>query len=233
MLIYIGLDDTDNAESRGTGRLARAIADDFSETFSLMGVIRHQLLVDPRVPYTSHNSSACILLEAGAVPDLPATLGQIMTRARSMMEADFQPGSDPGLCVSAEVPVEISAFGRRAQHEVVSQQEARQLAEKYGLKLAGLGGSEDGVIGALAAVGLAASGEDGRYIQVGTLRTLSGLQTVETLLQSGIARVCLEDGILVTSGLVQAEKLRPARRGSQPVQFVTWQDDTWLPVKLD
>ena len=34
-------------------------------------------------------------------------------------------------------------------------------------------------------------------------------------------------------GLVLAEKMRPARRGSQPVLYVEWDQDHWRPVKLD
>jgi hypothetical protein len=32
---------------------------------------------------------------------------------------------------------------------------------------------------------------------------------------------------------VQVEKLRPARRGDRPVQFVAQEGDYWVPVKLD
>ncbi len=55
-MIYVGLDDTDNKTSRGTGYLARMVAASLSDRFKVWGVTRHQLLVDPRVPYTSHNS---------------------------------------------------------------------------------------------------------------------------------------------------------------------------------
>ena len=37
MIAYIGLDDTDNPESRGTGHLAREIADNLSATLSRIG----------------------------------------------------------------------------------------------------------------------------------------------------------------------------------------------------
>jgi hypothetical protein len=229
MILYIGLDDTDNPESRGTGRLARQIAADLSGDFTLLGVTRHQLLVDPRIPYPSHNSSAAITLEAGDQVDLNA----LFERVRAMMVADFQPGSDPGLCVARQVLPEISAFGRRAQREVVTRQEAYDLASTHHLRLEGLGGSDDGVIGALAAVGLAASGEDGRYLLLGTLRELSGMLPVGDLLKAGIRAVQTSDGEPVLEGLVASEKLRPARRGGQPIQFVAWQDGHWIPLKLD
>jgi hypothetical protein len=52
-MIYIGLDDTDNADSRGTGRLARDIAATLAKQHKVIAVTRHQLLVDPRVPYVA------------------------------------------------------------------------------------------------------------------------------------------------------------------------------------
>ena len=37
----------------------------------------------------------------------------------------------------------------------------------------------------------------------------------------------------VTEGLVQTDRLRPARRSGRPVAVVEWQGDCWLPLKLD
>lgn len=146
---------------------------------------------------------------------------------------NFQPGSDPGLCVAHAVPAAVTEFGRRAQYELVFQDDARSLAAKHGLLLQGLGGDEDGVIGALAAVGLAATGEDGRYVLVGRTRELSGLQPVSALLAAGVVAVQTIEGHSVTEGLVQTDKLRPARRGGRPIAVVEWASDRWLPLKLD
>jgi tRNA(Ile2) C34 agmatinyltransferase TiaS len=228
--IIIGLDDTDNYESRGTGRLARLIAGEFERDYRLLGVTRHQLLVDPRVPYTSHNSSAAIGLEVPPETDLPA----VFARVHAMMMADFQPGSDPGLCLAlSDTARSLIEFGNRAQHEIVTQAEARQLAAQVGVLLAGLGGSQDGVIGALAAAGLAASGEDGRYLLVGHSRDLSGRQPVEAVLEAGILEVRTLAGVPLSEGMINTDKLRPARRNDQPVLFVEWIEDCWQPVKLD
>jgi tRNA(Ile2) C34 agmatinyltransferase TiaS len=234
MIIYIAIDDTDNHESRGTGRLARGIAADLERDYRLLGVTRHQLLVDPLIPYTAKNSSATITLEA---PDPEAgrrsSLEALFARVRALMEADFQPGSDPGLCIAAHVPLAVTAFGQRAQREVLTQAEARQLADQHGILLQGLGGTEGGVIGALASVGLAASGEDGRYIMVGRSRELSGVLPIQQVIEAGINQVQTLSGELVNEGLLQADKLRPARRNGQAVQVVDWQDGVWAPVKLD
>jgi len=229
-LIYIGLDDTDNLESRGTGHLARLIASELASDFALAGVTRHQLFLDDRIPYTAKNSSAAICLEVNGHADLQ----EIFERVRAIMLANLQPGSDPGLCLAtAESAGWLVDYGRRAKYEVVTQAEAHRLANEAGALLEGLAGSLDGVIGALAAAGLAACGEDGRYILVGEMRALQGPQSPSTLLESGIRAVKTLDGNPVSQGLVLSDKLRPARRRGQPVLFVEWSDPYWQPLKLD
>jgi tRNA(Ile2) C34 agmatinyltransferase TiaS len=228
-MLYIGLDDTDNLASRGTGNLARQIAAALSADYPVLGVTRHQLLIDPRVPCTKKNSSAAIVL--GIEGDLD--LGALLEQVRTLMLGDFQPGSDPGLCVARTVPSPVIEFGRRAQRQLVTQAEAWVLAAAHGIPLVGLGGDNGGVIGALAAAGLVASGEDGRYVLVGRSRELNGLQPISALLAAGIPAVRTPDGRPVIRGLVRADKLRPARRGGQPVAVVEWSGDHWLPIKLD
>ncbi len=232
-MIYIGLDDTDNKTSRGTGRLARAIAGALSEKYRLRGVTRHQFLVDPRIPYTSHNSSATIHLEE----DTNVDLGALADWVQAMMLGDFQEGSDPGLCIARDIAPEMIEFGHRAKVEVLAQAQAREIADRCGCILRGLGGTQDGVIGALAGIGLAATGEDGRFILVGRSRELDGVQTVQAIIGCGIVQVQTMDGQILTEGLVETNgKLRPAFRGNRPILFVTRQtgdQSVWLPVKLD
>ena len=228
-MLIIGLDDTDTLESRGTGHLARQIASALGEDYAVLGVTRHQLLFDSRVPYTKKNSCSAIILNGEENHDPADLLG----RVTSLMRDDYQPGSDPGLCVAQTVLPAIIEFGRATQQRLVEQSEARDLAAAHSLPLVGLGGTEDGVIGALAAVGLAATGEDGRYVQVGRLRELEGMLPVRALLEAGIAAVQTLDGKQVTTGLVCTDRLRPARRGSLPIAFVEMKGDFWSPLKLD
>ncbi len=230
MQYIIGIDDTDNHESRGTGHLARTMAAALAKDFRISGIVRHQLLKDERVPKTSHNSSAAILFEGEPYP-----LDEIALYARKLMLDDFQPGSDPGLCVCevSQVLPEIIEYGQRAQREFLEQQDARSLAATHNIYLEGLGGTEGGVIGALAAVGLATSGNDGRYVLTGSIRDLKGLQPVSVVLHAGITAVKTMTDQPVVEGLVLSDKLRPARRNSQPILFVERQDDCWQPLKLD
>ena len=229
MPTFIGMDDTDTAESRGTGHLARQIAHALSSEYAVLGVTRHQLLVDPRVPCTKNNSSAAIVLNGGSTAHTEKLLEQV----RTLMLDDFQLGSDPGLCVTDVVPPAVIEFGRRVQEELVTREQAMSLARALDIPLMGLGGDESGVIGALAAVGLAASQEDGRYVLVGRSRELRGLQPVSAILAAGVAAVRTPDGQVVTDGLIQTDKLRPARRGGEAVAVVEWEGDHWLPLKLD
>ena len=54
-MIFVGIDDTDTLDTPGTNQLARALACRLSERCDLVRITRHQLLFDPRVPYTSKN----------------------------------------------------------------------------------------------------------------------------------------------------------------------------------
>ena len=229
MEYFIGIDDTDNHESPGTGHLARWIAQVFTSDFRLLGVTRHQLLEDPRIPKTAKNSCAGILLEGDLVP-----IEDIALVARKIVSDNYHPGSDPGLCIVASwVPKDIIDFGGRVKTQVVQQAAARTLAAAHGLYLEGLGGDQGGVIGALAAVGLLAQENDGRYVMVGDIRSLEGPQPVDAVIAAGVAEVLTTDGKQVEDGLVMTDKMRPARRYGKPILYVSPDNDCWMPLKFD
>ena len=188
----IGLDDTDMPDTRGTGRLARMLADALAERgLRDQGVTRHQLWVHPSVPYTSHNSAACLAV-AGTLNGAGDDFAWVCR-----FVADHSPaGADPGVCLGRPEAVgrEAMAFGRRAQREWVRRQEAEAIAQQSGLRLAGLAGTRDGMIGALAAVGLRAEGNDGRFIGLGGIRELGETARVTELLAAGIDAVACRDG---------------------------------------
>ena len=226
-MVLIGIDDTDNLESRGTGNLAREIASELNRFSDVLGITRHQLLVDPRIPYTKNNSSAAIFVETDEEPK------QLFEYVLSIMSTSVQPGSDAGLCLAVTVPQDVTSFGYRAKLELVTQGEARSLAAANNIQLQGISGDEGGIIGALSAVGLAASGEDGRYIQLGNIRDLSGLQPIQSILDAGVEAVLNRQGDPVKEGMVWIEKLRPALRGGKAVAFVEKHNSHWALVRLD
>lgn len=209
MTIYVCMDDTDNLHSRGTGRLARAVAAELTKNFSVRGVTRHQLYFHPDIPYTSHNSCGVIHIESDDQDSLP----DIFEIAREEMFNDFIEGSDPGLAVAhqSQILPPLVVYGRDAKDTVLNQGKSRTLARNLGIMLEGLGGTEDGVIGAMAGLGLAFSNNDGRFLQIGTIRDLNGTQTVENLLEAGIDTIFNIDGRIVTTGEVINEENKSAK----------------------
>lgn len=219
-MIFVGIDDTDIVGSPGTNQLARVLVAEVAKDFTCQLILRHQLLNDPRVHYTSKNGSASIWLKPvhDSAPDENVL---IQTLRRRMLEW-YVPGSDPGLCVTSKVPHEIVEWGLRCQRELVNQQLARNLAAKHEIYLEGLGGTEGGIIGALAAVGLAESGDDGRVVVQGDWPDdLAGPTPIEKILERGIKVQCLQSGATIRAGIVDVGKhLRPNFRNNDVVVFV-------------
>jgi hypothetical protein len=222
--IIVGIDDTDMPETPGTNKLAlhivRALAKDYEGEL----ILRHQLLDDPRVPCTSKNGCASIALASKG----RGSIAELAGRIRTLMHAWCPEGSDPGLCIAEQVPDEIRDYGLRCQRELVTQRDARSLAETYGIHLEGLGGTEGGVIGALAAVGLSATKNDGRVIHLGSAREGDyeggGLLRIAEVYARGVAEVRVvgempahfNDEDLVDVG----KRLRPNLRDGKVVVFI-------------
>lgn len=234
-MIYIGIDDTDIVGSPGTNQLARAIVARLGPVGKQAIVCRHQLFFDPRVPYTSQNGSASIQLPCG--DQLPRAA--LIDTVRAVMRAWYVEGSDPGLAVAAGASAEMAAFAARAKTEVVTQDDARAAADRGGCHLEGLGGTEQGVIGALAAIALVAGGDDGRVVHRDDWPwpdDFSGPQPVAAIVARGVAEIRRASGGAFTGDLVDVGKhLRPNWRGGRMVLFVDRPPDarsTWRAIKV-
>ncbi len=234
-MIYVGIDDTDTLNDPGTNQLARHIVRELAGTHNGRIIVRHQLLEDPRVPCTKKNGCASILfdeIQADAIPEFAEAL-------RGLMIPWCPAASDPGLCIAAEVPPTIIEWGLRCQRELVSQAEARQLAADCGIYLEGLGGTNDGIIGALAAIGLMATKNDGRVVHYGSGHVdwydVTGLLAVEEILRRGVDEVrILQSNLPLNSGTVDVGKrLRPNYRHGQVVLYVAPSENAiWSAVRL-
>lgn len=167
--IVVCVDDTDDVtKSTSTGAVAEAIAETVARFggFVELGITRHQLLLDESVPYTSHNSSMAM---AARLP--VERLDDIRMAAHETVVSMMAESADPGLCIAC-VPFdeddpllyELIAFGRAAKERYIPKDEALELAARIDwLSLEELGGDGQGVVGALAGVGLRLSGSDGRF----------------------------------------------------------------------
>ncbi|MFH1268427.1 MAG: hypothetical protein ABIK89_22120 [Planctomycetota bacterium] len=244
-MIYIGIDDTDVVGSRGTNQLARSLVAVLAGDFRCLRIVRHQLLEDPRVPCTTKNGSASITLEPlrpavladlavtrglsrfsrrenGTVPLPNPVIADLAAQLKEHMLSWYVEGSDPGLSITTTVPAAVVQFGRRSKCEFVSKEEAYEVARRHEILLEGLGGTCDGVIGALAAVGLAATGDDGRVVQLAQWPDdAGGVRSVDFLRERGVTVRFHLGGEQVTEGHVDVgKKLRPNRRRGEDVLLV-------------
>jgi len=228
--LLIGIDDTDNPTSRGTGHLARTLlAECVRRGMKPVGVTRHQFLIDPAIPYTSHNSGACVAVAGGRGV-------QEAGFAFDFVAAGAAEGSDPGVCIASSDQVDqpVIEFGRRAARQIVGMDEAFRLAEAAGIALKALGGSGLGVIGALGSVGLRAEGNDGRFIDLPGLRELPDRVEARTFALLGIRlehyngpRTPQAGDAYLTLGWA-----RPRLVAGEPVLVVQWSKphNAWIPA---
>lgn len=196
MRILVCIDDTDDLESKATGQLAEIIAlaieqNGWGKSYS---ITRHQLLVHPDIPYTSHNSSMCFPADIDE-----AYLENLIQYASNFLASESAEGSDPGLCIA--IPDQLSnpellvTFGHRAKEVVLIKNDAYQLAQQLGIHLSEHGGTGQGVIGALAGVGLRLSGNDGRFKGSIKLKTGNNVLCVRDILsQTEVEEVRILDG---------------------------------------
>lgn len=182
MRYLIGIDDTDNYESRGTGFHSRQLGKALVEAglAELAGITRHQLFIDDAIPYTSHNSSACIEINTKNIE----TCKQF---CETHLLQNYIEGSDIGLCIAQWeiISDSIIDFGKKAKNSVLTKHQAQTLAKDKKIFLKGLSGTNDGIIGSLAAIGLRKSGNDGRFIWTKgkDLREISGIYSSKTLFE--------------------------------------------------
>jgi hypothetical protein len=223
----IGIDDTDNLESRGTGHLVRQLAEWLAANKLCVpkGITRHQLLVHPQIPYTSHNSSACLSVETQNADDL-------WEASREFLLREAAAGSDVGLCLAEwELIIEdVQSFGRRAKIEVLTLPEAQRTASIAGIRQEGLTGTGGGVIGALAGIGLHSAGNDGRFLWLPGLRELKGKYPVADLIAKGhIERICtLDQNELSPERIVDVgEWVRPILKNGKSTLYVEEQNHEW------
>ena len=197
MIYYIGLDDTDNKNSRGTGYKSRQLGKLIEEKKlgDVQSISRHQLFVHDKIAYTSQNSSACLVVDTDNYEELKIL-------CIDYLKDVAEDGSDAGLCIANgdQINDSVLDWGNRAKSEILVKENAYKLAEENGIFLEGYTGTKIGVIGSLAAVGLRKGGNDGRniWLKGKELRDLEGVYIVGELKKIiNIQEVITTEGKLV------------------------------------
>lgn len=163
MKTFVCIDDTDNLETRGTGALASIMIENIEEKGwgNCSYITRHQLYFHRDIPYTSHNSAMCFVIEhQNNIHDA------LTAFASDFLKKESAEGSDPGLCIAEYENYKshqpLINYGLRAKKEILTKELAYETARVLGIHLSEHGGTGGGVIGALAGVGLRLCGNDGR-----------------------------------------------------------------------
>ena len=166
MKFLICIDDTDDlTKDTSTGLIATLIGRTLCNNRDMKmikGVTRHQLLLMEGVPYTSHNSAMCIEVEG------EGKLEELAKWCIDIVKENMAETSNPGICLCAIDNIEdinpLISFGRRAQREIIEKDQVRRLKEELPNIIAEeIGGNGQGIIGAIAGVGLRLSGNDGTF----------------------------------------------------------------------
>lgn len=215
MKVLICIDDTDNLESKGTGAIADELRELICENkYGTSGFItRHQLLIHEDIPYTSHNSSMCF---DAKISD--SYYNEMICKMSDYVGAESATGSDPGIAIircendygfNQEIKEMLYQFGLSAKRSVLHKEQAYELAKQTGVYLKEMGGTGQGVIGAIAGIGLRLSGNDGELKGGVSSLNKGNIYNVSDILENTIIEeICYENTEEELKPLPHNEKVR-------------------------
>ncbi|MEB2793273.1 MAG: hypothetical protein G5Z42_01740 [Caldisphaeraceae archaeon] len=242
MLAFIGIDDTDvrkekvSGAGKGTGRVAREAAKTLlNAKYSVLWVLRHQMLEPEKLNISSNNSSKSITLEVKSQEEAEHALRIVTDVVRELAA----PESNAGLALLIGVPPSAKALhlAMKAKNEFVNLDEVVRVADACDIRIIKLLGDGSGIVGAFAAAVLASTGNDGRVLDIssGEIRELKDKSVpVKKLLDLGVAEVRSLNNIkLDEHEVVTLGKAKPVLRGFKPVLYVKRVGLDWLAVKVE
>lgn len=214
----IGIDDTDGPGCEGTGALVRALAAHIEEAGwgQSLGVTRHELIDSSKLTATTGNFAYALAIQT------ERSILDVEDDVVDFVRDHASSAADPGIALlsrHSDVP-HLLAFGRRAQTELMRLDWAQTFANESNASLRSLGSKRAGSVGALAAAGLRAGGQEGRFIDLPGLREITGRITAGQIRErTGVETVIDEDGEpLDRDDPVETyDWLRPRLEGGKPV----------------
>jgi hypothetical protein len=230
--LVICIDDTDNIDSRGTGSVAEEIKDMITENGfgRCVFTTRHQLLLHKDIPYTSHNSSMCF--ECDIRDD---AYDAVEKAATEYLRRESAEGSDPGICIAKKIKglneTILIEFGLKAKRQVLTKEDAYSTAAQANVYLKEVGGTGQGIIGALAGVGLRFDGNDGE-VKGGVEHFRKGeFYTVEQLLSNPAIEAVYDSSLNSLSGdqkVFIVWKAKPVIVDKRPVLVVSRDEEAQI-----
>jgi len=237
--IYIGIDDTDGKSKSvkgtglGTGRVAREAAKTLREDLGVkvIAVTRHQLAKLPNIRFTSNNGAKCIIAQV----DRESKINEVVNSVISTVKRLQLPGSNAGIsCLINSASKEAINLAFKAKKFMVEKKDVYRVAKLSKMILVEVSGTGEGIIGAFSAAVLASTGNDGRFIDMGSIRNLSGVMTVSKLLEIGVDEVRAVNGSKIDlSDLVIVDKVRPKMENFKAVLYVKRGVKAWIPIMMD
>ncbi|WP_428737972.1 hypothetical protein [Sulfurimonas sp.] len=233
---YIAIDDTDELNYHtSTGKIALNIQQQLESTFSLQTSVltRHQLLMDAKVPYTSHNSAMCFGITSHNynLEDIKKFIIESVTNQAANSSA-------PGICICSEQNITnketFIEYGFDAKDIVLDIEKAFKIAKEQNIFLLGLKENKQGVIGALAAVALRISGNDGAL--KGALKLQKDYTSYNEIMQYNyFDKIELLDQTSIDTSvkIYTKEGLKALYLNHQKVLLVEKKDDCYTPLEKE
>ncbi|WP_103641107.1 hypothetical protein [Campylobacter concisus] len=124
------IDDTDELGGEiSTGSLAQEIALEISSFAKVSFITRHQLLLDPRINYTSHNSSMCLVAKISKEQKQKA-----LDIAFELLTNKCAKSAEPGIAAAFKDEItnvsELINFGKSAKEMLISTEQAKRVANE-------------------------------------------------------------------------------------------------------
>jgi len=155
--IHLGIDDTDSLAGGCTTRIAVDVVRTLDSKGATFLDYPNLIRLNPNVPWkTRGNGAVCLRIESAlSVEEVLELAAEEIERSSKLGD----PGTDPGIVALADpVPSDVVEFSAEALTRVVAPAEA--ISAISNARAAGLSfGSPQGIIGALAAIGMRLDGD--------------------------------------------------------------------------
>ena len=153
-LLHIGIDDTDSSEGMCTTYLAAVLMDEIEERHGLqLDGFPRLIRLNPNCPYKTRGNAA-LSFRLRIPPEVIPIIQELVLKRVEEMAMLEDEGTESGVAfyVGEEVPVLLGEFSSRVVKEMVTMEEAEEVADALHIELHKFKFGR-GIIGALAAIG--------------------------------------------------------------------------------